>query len=119
MRFWTPLPSPRRSFVTGTTFAWDWHTYSLLLFGVLMVWIGVQCLRLALRMGRGDASARLGFLRLAGLVLLIMVPIVAIQPLFRVAASELSVIVLLVVGVGGRALAAARPSELHAASVGA
>jgi len=32
------------SFITGKPFAWDWHTYSLLLFGVLMVWSGARCL---------------------------------------------------------------------------
>lgn len=90
------------SFVTGKPFAWDWHTYSLLLFGVLMVWLGVQCLRLALRLGRGNANARIEFLRLAGIVLLIMVPIVPIQPLFGVVGSGLSVIALLVVWLGGR-----------------
>jgi hypothetical protein len=108
-----------RSFVTGKPFAWDWHTYSLLLFGVLMVWFGVHCVRCALRMGRGDASARIEFLRLAGIVLLIMVPIVPIQPLFGVVASGLSVIALLVVGLGGRRLAARLPSESHTASAAA
>jgi hypothetical protein len=33
------------SFRTGEPFAWDWHTYSLLLFGVLMVWLGARCVR--------------------------------------------------------------------------
>src|SRR5678809_1283943 len=31
-----------KSFSTGRTFAWDWHTYSLLLFGVVMVWAGAH-----------------------------------------------------------------------------
>lgn len=91
-----------KSFVTGKAFAWDWHTYSLLLFGVLMVSLGVRCVRRALAMGRGDASARIEFLRLAGVMLLVVLPIVPIQPLFGVVGSGLSVIALLVVGLGAR-----------------
>ena len=90
-----------KSFRTGTTFAWDWHTYSLLLFGVLMVWLGARCVRCALWMGRGDAGARTEFLRLAGILLLIVLPIVWIQPLFGAAGSLLSVVALLAVGLGG------------------
>jgi hypothetical protein len=91
------------SFATGKPFTWDWHTYSLLLFGVLMVWFGAQCLRLALRLGRGDASARAAFLRFSGVILLVVLPLIPIQALFGVAAAGLSVIALLVVGLGGRA----------------
>jgi Na+-driven multidrug efflux pump len=92
------------SFGTGKPFAWDWHTYSLLLFGASMIWFGVQCVRRALRMGAGaDAgSARIEFLRLAGVMLLIVLPIIPIQPLFGVVGSALSVIALAVVGLGGR-----------------
>jgi len=107
------------SFVTGKPFAWDWHTYSLLLFGVLMVWLGVQCLRRALRIGHGDAAARIGFVRLACIVLLVMAPIIPIQPLFGVVASGLSVIALLVVGLGGRGLTTRIPDESHSASAAA
>jgi len=91
------------SFATGKPFAWDWHTYSLLLFGVLMVWFGAQCLRLALRLGRGDTSARSEFLRFSIVILLVVVPLIPIQALFGVVAAGLSVIALLVVGLGGRA----------------
>ena len=90
------------SFSTGKAFGWDWHTYSLLLFGVLMVWLGARCVRYALQMGRGDAGARIEFLRLAGVMLGVVLPIVWIQPLFGVAGSALSVIALIVVGLGGR-----------------
>ncbi|MFL5617349.1 MAG: hypothetical protein ACJ79A_03025 [Gemmatimonadaceae bacterium] len=90
------------SFITGKPFAWNWVTYSLLLFGVLMVWFGAQCLRYALRMGRGDIGARTEFLQLAGVMLLIVLPTVPIQPFFGVVASGLSVIALVVVGLGGR-----------------
>jgi len=91
-----------KSFGTGKTFAWDWHTYSLLLFGVLMVWLGARCVRHALRMGRGDSGARTQFLQLAGVMLLVVLPIIPIQAFFAVVASVLSVIALLVVGLGGR-----------------
>ena len=93
------------SFVTGKPFAWNWHTYSLLLFGVLMISLGARWLRGALRLGRGDAAARTELLRLAGIMLLIVLPTVPIQPFFGVVASGLSVIALLVVGLGGRGLA--------------
>jgi hypothetical protein len=91
-----------KSFGTGKTFGWDWHTYSLLLFGVLMIWLGARCLRHALRMGRGDVGARTAFLRLAGVMLVIVLPLIPIQAFFAVVASALSVIALLVVGPGGR-----------------
>lgn len=92
------------SFGTGKPFAWDWHTYSLLLFGALMIWLGAQCVRRALRMvdPAGAGAARGEFLRLAGVMLLVVLPIIPIQPLFGVAGSVLSVIALLVVGLGGR-----------------
>ena len=91
------------SVITGQPFAWNWHTYSLLLFGVLMVYFGVQCLRLALRLGRGDASARTEFLRFSAVILLVVAPLIPIQAMFGVVAAGLSVIALLVVGLGGRA----------------
>ena len=91
------------SFATGKPFTWDWHTYSLLLFGVLMVWFGAQCVRLALRLGRGETAARTEFLRLASVILIVMLPLIPIQAFFAVVAAGLSVIALLVVGLGGRA----------------
>jgi hypothetical protein len=90
------------SFGTGKPFAWDWHLYSLLLFGVLLIWLGAQCVRRALRMGRGDVTARGEFLRLAAVMLAIVLPVSSIQPLFGVVGSVMSVIALLVVGAGGR-----------------
>ena len=101
-----------KSFGTGKTFAWDWHTYSLLLFGVLMIWLGAQGVRRALRMGRGDTGARGEFLQLAGVMLLIVLPLIPIQPFFAVVGTALSVIALLVVGFGGRA-SAASPSSMR------
>jgi hypothetical protein len=97
-----------RSFGTGKTFAWDWHTYSLLLFGVLMIWFGARCLRYALWMGRGDVGARTAFLRLAGVMLVVVLPLIPIQAFFAVVGTALSVIALLVVGLGGRVSATER-----------
>jgi hypothetical protein len=97
------------SFGTGKTFEWDWHTYSLLLFGVLMISLGAWCLRYALRMGRGDVGARTAFLRLAGVMLLIVLPLLPIQAFFAVIGTALSVLALLVVGLGGR-ISAPQPS---------
>ena len=101
------LTNRLKHFDTGAPFGWDWRTYSLLLFGVLLVWLGAQCLRRALRMGRGDASARAEFLRLAAVTLLIVLPVIPIQAFFGVVASVLSVIALLAVGLGGRSWAGA------------
>jgi hypothetical protein len=99
------------SFGTGKPFAWDWHTYSLLLFGVLMIWFGARCVRYALGMGRGDADARAAFLRLTGVMLVVVLPLITMQPLFGVAGAALSVIALLAVGLGARAIAtSASPS---------
>src|SRR5687767_7474709 len=70
------------SFRTGKPFGWDWHLYSLMLFGALLIWFGAQCLRRALRMGQGEAHARVEFLRLVGVTLLIVAPTIPIQGLF-------------------------------------
>jgi hypothetical protein len=94
-----------KHFDTGATFGWDWRTYSLLLFGMLLVWLGTQCLRRALRMGRGDTSARPAFLRLAAVTLLIVLPVIPIQAFFGIVGSALSVIALLAVRLGGRSWA--------------
>src|SRR5205085_1802053 len=76
---------------------------------------GVQCLRRALRMGRGDTGARMEFLRLAGVILLVVLPIIPIQAFFGVVAAGLSVIALLVVGLGGRVREVGTPrSHSHA-----
>jgi len=99
------------SFGTGKPFAWGWHLYSLMLFGVLLIWFGVQCLRQALRMGRGDAAARGEFLRLVVVMLAIVLPVIPIHPFFGPISSALCVIALLVVGLGGRS-ATSRNSEL-------
>jgi len=106
------------SFGTGKPFAWNWHLYSLTLFGVLLIWFGVQCLRRALRMGRGDVAARGEFLRLVVVMLAIVLPIIPIQPFFGAIASALSVIALLVVALGGRSATGTAELERYASRRG-
>jgi hypothetical protein len=88
--------------MTGKPFAYDWRTYSLLLFGALMVWLGARCLRAALRMGRGDVVGRTEFLRLTAVMLAIVLPIIPIHPFFGPVSSVASALALVVVGLGGR-----------------
>lgn len=88
--------------MTGRPFAYDWRTYSLLLFGALMVWLGARSLRASLRMGRGDPGGRTDFLRLAAVMLAIVLPIIPINPFFGPASSVASALALIVVGLGGR-----------------
>ena len=64
--------------------------------------------RYAMWMGRGDVSARPAFLRLAAVMLVVVLPLIPIQAFFAVAGSALSVIALLVVGLGGRGWIASR-----------
>jgi hypothetical protein len=89
--------------MTDRPFVYDWRTYSLLLFGALMVWLGARSLRAALRMGRGDAGGRTEFLWLAAVMLAIVLPIIPINPFFGPASSIASALALIVVGLGGRA----------------
>jgi hypothetical protein len=88
--------------MTGKPFAYDWRTYSLLLFGLLMIWFGARCLRAALAMGRGDERARVEFLQLVAVMLAIVLPIIPIHPFFGPLASVWSTLGLIVVGLGGR-----------------
>jgi hypothetical protein len=88
--------------MTGKPFAYDWRTYSLLLFGALMIWFGARLLVAALRMGRGDPRGRTDFLRLDAVVLVIVLPIIPVHPFFGPLASIASALALLVVGLGGR-----------------
>jgi hypothetical protein len=88
--------------MSGKPFAYDWRTYSLLLFGALMIWLGARCLEAALRMGRGDERGRSDFLRRVALALVIVLPIIPVHPFFGPLASIASTLALLVVGLGGR-----------------
>jgi hypothetical protein len=87
--------------MTGKPFAYDWRTYSLLLFGALLIWFGARCFQAALRMGRGEERGRIEFLRLVVVMLAIVLPLVPVNPFFGPLASIASALALLVVGLGG------------------
>ncbi len=81
----------------GTPFVYGWRVYSLLLFGVLLIWLGVGCLRAALGLSRGEAAARPAMLRLLALVLALVVPLIPIHPFFGYLMSGVSAVTLAVV----------------------
>ena len=64
--------------MSGRPFAYDWRTYSLLLFGALLIVLGRRVLRAALA---GDRAA---VLRATGLVLLICAPTIPVHAFFGV-----------------------------------
>lgn len=88
--------------MTGKTFAYDWRTYSLLLFGALLIWFGARCLEAALRMGRGEERGRIDFLRHVAVILAIVLPLIPVNPFFGPLASVASGLALAIVGLGGR-----------------
>jgi hypothetical protein len=92
--------------MTGQPFTFDWRTYSLLLFGALMLWLGTRCLAAALRMGNGDPRGRTDFLRLVVVMLVIVLPLLAVSPFFGPLASVASGLALVVVGLGGAGMIA-------------
>ncbi|MDF1502487.1 hypothetical protein [Roseisolibacter sp. H3M3-2] len=66
------------SMTSGRPFAYDWRTYSLLLFGALLILLGRRVLRAAL------AGDRAEVLRATGLVLLICAPTIPVHAFFGV-----------------------------------
>jgi hypothetical protein len=87
--------------MTGAPFAYDWRTYSLLLFGALLVTLGARALGAALAMGRGEPGARAAFLRVAALVVAIVAPIIPIHAFFGWLISGASALTMLVVAAAG------------------
>ena len=92
-----------RSLVDGAPFSYNWRTYSLLLFGVLLIDRGIRVLRAARRFAGGDASARTDILRNGAVVLAITLPIIPIQAVFGVLMSVWSSLALIVTVAGLRA----------------
>ena len=92
-----------RSVVDGSPFAYNWRTYSLLLFGVLLIDRGIRCLRAARRFAAGDFAARTDILKSSGLVLAITLPIIPIHAFFGVLISAWSSLALIVTAAGLRA----------------
>jgi hypothetical protein len=100
-----------KSFVDGKPFGYDWRTYSLLLFGVLLMALGVRVLRAAFALAAGDGAARAELLRATGLVLLICAPVIPVHAFFGALISGWSALTLVVVGLR----ASARPAAGEAA----
>ena len=98
----------------GSVFAYNWRTYSLLLFGVLLIRQGAHCLRAALRLGGGEQGARADVLRAAGVVQVIVLPTVPLHGVFGTAVAVWSALTLLVVAAATRAPAGA-PAGARAA----
>ena len=86
--------------MTGKPMTYDWRTYSLLLFGVLLVGQGIGCVRAAARMGPADPAARLEVLRRAALVLAIVMPIIPVHAFFGYLMSGASTLTLAAVALG-------------------
>jgi len=92
-----------RSVVDSSPFTYNWRTYSLLLFGVLLIDRGIRVLRAARRFAGGDASARTDILRNGAVVLAITLPIIPIHAFFGVLISVWSSLALIVTAAGLRA----------------
>jgi hypothetical protein len=92
-----------RSVVDGSPFAYNWRTYSLLLFGVLLIDRGIRCLAAARRFAAGDPSARTDIFRNGAVVLAITLPIIPIHAFFGVLMSVWSSLALIVAAAGLRA----------------
>jgi hypothetical protein len=98
--------------MTGAPFRWDWRTYSLLLFGTLLVRLGADCLTAAAGIARGEPAARARFLRRAALVLGLVLPIVPIHAFFGYLISGATALALLVVAAAGRERARVAPPSV-------
>jgi len=92
-----------RSLVDGSPFTYNWRTYSLLLFGILLIDRGIRVLRAARRFAAGDPTARNDILRSSAVVLAITLPIIPIQAVFGVLISVWSSLALIVAAAGLRA----------------
>jgi len=89
--------------MTGKPMTYDWRTYSLLLFGAVLIVQGVGCVRAAARMGPADPAARVEVLRRAALVLAIVLPIIPIHAFFGYLIGGASTLTLAAVALGGHA----------------
>ena len=92
-----------RSLIDGSPFTYNWRTYSLLLFGVLLIDRGIRVLRAARRFAAGDPGARTDILKSGGLVLAITLPLIPVHAIFGVLMSVWSSLALIVAATGLRA----------------
>src|SRR5688572_19601301 len=99
-----------RSVIDGSTFTYNWRTYSLLLFGVLIIDRGIRSLRAVRRCAAGDATARAEILQNAGVVLAITLPTIPIHAFFGTIMTLWSLLALIVAAVGLRARVGATPA---------
>ena len=106
-----------RSSVDGSAIGYSWRTYSLLLFGALLIRQGVLCLRAARAMARGEMAARADVLRAAALVLALVLPLIPIHAFFGWLISGATALTLLVVALAGRVPVRARASGLAPSAV--
>jgi hypothetical protein len=95
-----------RSVIDGSRFSYNWRTYSLLLFGALLIDRGIRCAYAARRFAAGDATGRTNVLRHAGVVLAITLPTIPIHAFFGTLVSVWSALALLVAAGGLRNRAA-------------
>jgi len=102
--------------MTGAPFRYDWRTYSLLLFGALLITLGARALRAALAMARGEPGARTAFLAVAAIVLAIVVPLIPVNAFFGTLMTGASTIALLGVAAGMRPAATALPQIAYIAA---
>jgi hypothetical protein len=100
-----------RPSMTGAATTWSWRTYSLLLFGALLIAQGVTVLRAVPALGRGDEAGRRAALGAAARVLALVLPIIPIHAVFGYAISGLSVVAAGAVLAATRRPAAARVGD--------
>jgi len=91
-----------RSLVDGAPFTYNWRTYSLLLFGVLLIDRGIRVLRAARRFAAGDHGARNDILRSAALVLALTLPLIPVHAVFGMLMSVWSSLALIAAAAGLR-----------------
>jgi hypothetical protein len=97
----------RNRSMDGSLFSYNWRTYSLLLFGVLLIDRGIRVLRAARRLAAGDRAARTDILKSGALVLAITLPLIPVHAIFGVLMSVWSSLALIVTVAGLHA----RPAE--------
>jgi hypothetical protein len=100
------------SFGDQRPMTYDWRTYSLLLFGAILIRQGVRSMAAARAMARGDDAARGEALRATGLVLALVLPLIPVHAFFGWLISGASALTLLVVGLAGRGAVRAPATEL-------
>lgn len=86
--------------MAGGRFTYDWRTYSLLLFGIVLIGRGVRCMNASLRMGRGDAAGRTALLREGVIVLALVLPLIPVHAFFGYLMSGATATTLVAVALG-------------------